>query len=112
MLPLSSLGWCRVSKVDYISQLPEVDRLVLHYPGTHTDREEGHIFEVFLTRSAYTEGTRDQWDGWAADLLYVDGQAMTRSGSPSTLRRYCGSPGRSGREHRGDRASHEAFVAR
>ena len=40
--------------------------------------EEGHIFEVFLTRSAYCDGTPDQRDGWPADMLYVDGQAITR----------------------------------
>jgi len=40
--------------------------------------EEGQIFEAFLTRSTYIDGSPDQRDGWPADMLYVDGQSMTR----------------------------------
>ena len=76
---LSAPDWCRVSKADHIAQLPQVDGSLLHYSTTHsTTGEEGDIFEVFLTRLAYTDGTPDQRDGWPAEMLYVDGQAMTR----------------------------------
>ena len=50
-------GWCRICQADHISQLPQVDGSVLHYSETHSmTAEEGHIVEVFETRSAYTDG--------------------------------------------------------
>jgi prepilin-type processing-associated H-X9-DG protein len=71
--------WCRVSQADHINQLPEAEGSVIHYSTAHsTNGEEGHTFEVFLTRSAYTDGTPDGLDGWPANMLYVDGHAMTR----------------------------------
>jgi hypothetical protein len=70
--------WCTIGQGDHVAQLPEVDGSVLHYSETHSTRaEEGHTFEVFLTRSAYTDGSPDQRDGWPADMLYVDGQGVT-----------------------------------
>jgi len=72
-------AWCKLSEADHLEQLPETEGCLIHYSTTHTTTgAEGHTFEVFLTRTAYTDGSPDERDGWAADMLYVEGQSMTR----------------------------------
>jgi hypothetical protein len=49
---------CKPSEADHLEQLPETEECLVHYSQTHsTIGAEGHTFEVFLTRAAYTDGS-------------------------------------------------------